>query len=125
MKLEIVNDGRHDYNHFMEYIQNSDIYFCMIDEKTGIKKVAMQPADCELKQNTCNGENDCGEEYYLVYRWRERDTKIPGTYRGQFRIQMRDDMVVSPNNGIIPNGTLIVPIREQLHIHILEGDIKK
>jgi len=125
MKLELINDGRNDYKHFMEYIQNAEIFFCMSDIKTGIKKIAMQPAACELKKNPCNGDNDCGEEYYLVYRWRERDTKVSGTYVGQFHIIMHDDLTVVPANGIIPNGELIVPIHDELKIHILDGSIKK
>jgi len=127
LKLELINDGRNDYHHFMEQIQNSDIYFCMIDVDNGMKRISMQPAICEKKVLDCGQEDDCSEEYYLTYRWRERDTKVPGTYRGQFTIDMGDDLTII-TNGVseIPyGGRLIVPIREELFIHVLEGSIKK
>ena len=139
MKLEIVNDGRNDYHRFMDMVQNSNIYFCMTDINTGVKKIAMQPAFCE-KRGDCGINDDCHEEYYLVYRWRERDTKHVGTYKGEFIIDIDNDLKVVSNceckedvnplhkeqsSIIIPGGRLVIPIREELFIHVLSGSIKK
>jgi hypothetical protein len=60
-------------------------------------------------------ESDCGyDEYYIGYQFSERETKKPGTYVGQFTIEFLDG-----------SGTLIVPIREELYVHVLDGSIKK
>lgn len=110
LKLELVNDGRNDYKKFHEMIQNSNISFTMSDAETGNKFIGNKPALCILKEST----QDCtGEEYYLAYQFTERDTKKSGTYVGKFIIDFLDG-----------SGRLIVPIREELFIHILDGSIK-
>ena len=111
LKLELVKDGRNDYKKFHEMIQNSDIYFTMSEVETGIKKIGKKPALCLVKET----DQDCvGEEYYLAYQFSEKETKKAGTYRGQFIIEFLDG-----------SGKLIVPIREELFVHVLEGSIKK
>ena len=139
IKMELINDGRNDFHRFMDMIQNGNVYFCMTDIDNGVKKIAMQPAYCE-KKGDCGIADDCHEEYYLVYRWRERDTRTTGTYKGEFVIDMDDDLkIVSPceceenvnplhtqqSSIIVPGGRLVVPIREELFIHVLTGSIKK
>lgn len=110
LKMELIQDGRNDFKEFHECIQNANIYFSMEDVVTGVKKIGKSPATCFLKE----GDVDCYEEYYIAYEWSERDTNKAGTYRGQFHIEFLDG-----------SGTLIVPIREELIIHVLEGSIKK
>jgi hypothetical protein len=111
LKLELIQDGRNDYKRFHELIQNADIYFTMSDVETGIKKIGKKPALCMYKEpiNDC-----CDDEYYLAYQFTEKETKIAGTYSGKFIIEFLDG-----------SGTLIVPIREELFIHVLDGSIKK
>jgi len=109
LKMELIQDGRYDFRNFHELIQNSDIFFSMTDIDTGYKKICREPAGCALKPNSCNEE----EEYYITYQFTERDTNRPGSYRGLFEIVFLDG-----------SGTLIVPIREELIIHILDGSIK-
>jgi hypothetical protein len=111
--LELIQDGRNDYKNFHEKIQNADITFTMSDIDTGIKKIGCKPAACLCK--TCGNGNDCDEEqYYVTYQFSEKDTSKAGTYVGKFTIDFLDG-----------SGTLIVPIRDELYIHILEGSIKK
>lgn len=110
LKMELIQDGRNDFSKFHEKIQNSEITFTMADIVTGVKKIACKPATCMLKET----DSDCCEEYYIVYEWDERDTNKAGTYRGQFTINFLDG-----------SGTLVVPIREELMIHVLDGSIKK
>lgn len=109
LKMELIQDGRHDFRDFHELIQNSNIYFSMTDIENGFKKVCRDTAGCALKENTCDEE----EEYYITYQFTARQTNRPGTYRGQFEIEFLDG-----------SGTLIVPIREELFIQVLEGSIK-
>ena len=39
LRLELIYDGRHDYNKFWDAIQNSDITFTMTNVDTNIKTV--------------------------------------------------------------------------------------
>lgn len=111
LKLELINDGRNDYNKFHEKIQNANIYFTMTNITTGVKKIAKKLTDIELVLP----QSDCvGEEYYIIYQFTERDTLIAGRYIGQFTIDFLDN-----------SGELIVPIKEQLYINVLDADIKK
>ena len=111
LKMELIKDGRYTYHEFHDKIQNSDIYFTMSDINTGIKKIGKKPALCILKSEY----NGCEvEEYYIAYQFSEKDTSKPGTYVAQFIIEFDDG-----------SGKLIVPIREELYIQVLDGSIKK
>ena len=112
LKMEIIQDGRHDYKNFHDKIQNANVYFSMADIETGICKVGKKLAACSLRPVTVNG---CAiEEYYLTYQFTSRDTNKAGTYVGKFIIEFLDG-----------SGTLIVPIREELYVYVLDGSIKK
>ena len=111
LKLELVKDGRNDYKKFHELIQNSNIYFSMSDVETGNKKIGKNPALCIVKEPASDCET---EEYYLAYQFSAKETKKGGTFAAQFTIEFLDG-----------SGTLIVPIKEELFVHVLEGSIKK
>ena len=111
LKLELIQDGRNDFQKFFEKIQNASIYFSMSDVTTGVKRIGKKRTGVALVEPV----NDCvGEEYYLTYKFSAKDTQKPGRYVGQFNIEFQDG-----------TGNLIVPIREELFINILEGSIKK
>ena len=107
--MELIKDGRYEYNDFFEKIQNANIYFSMTDVDNGVKKISKASVSCEILPNSPDSE----EEYYVVYKWREKDTSKPGTYKGEFIFEFLDG-----------SGTLITPIREELIININEGSIK-
>lgn len=110
LKLELIQDGRNDFRNFFDMIQNADIFFSMTDVITGIKKIGKKRAGVALVEPiSCTGE-----EYYITYTFTEKDTNKAGRYIGQFTIEFLDG-----------SGTLIVPIREQLFINVLDADIKK
>jgi hypothetical protein len=110
LKMELINDGRNDFHKFFMLIQNANIYFTMTDVETGIKRIGRKRAGTALSTPvSCTGE-----EYYLVYQFSEKETLKVGRYVGQFTIDFQDG-----------TGTLIVPIREELFINILDGSIKK
>ena len=105
LKLELINDGRNDYDKFHDMLQNSVITFCMTDANTGVKRIGGKDALCILKEPS----SDCtGEQYYIGYQFTEKETKVAGTFIGEFKIIFNDG-----------SGTLIVPIRDKLFIHIL------
>jgi len=111
LKMELIKDGRYSYKEFHDMLQNSNIYFTMSDIVSGVKKIGKKPAICILK-----GEYDgCeDEEYYIGYQFTSKDTAKAGTYVGNFIVEFQDG-----------SGTLIVPIREELYVHVLDGSIKK
>lgn len=108
LKMELVNDGRNDFRKFFEKIQNATIKFNMYDVKNKVKIIANSPADIELKCESCDIGGD-EPEYYIIYKWRDRDTKKVGKFNGEFIIEFLDG-----------SGTLIAPIRDKLFINVLE-----
>jgi hypothetical protein len=111
LKMELIQDGRNDFQKFHDKIQNANIYFSMTDVITGVKRIAKKETGIQQVEPA----SDCvGDEFYLIYQFTERDTAVAGRYVGQFEIEFLDG-----------SGTLIVPIREELFINILERTIKK
>ena len=111
LKLELINDGRNDFHKFHEMVQNANIYFTMSDVVTGVKRIAKKETGVQL----ILPQSDCvGEEFYLVYQFTEKETSVAGRYAAQVSIEFLDG-----------SGTLIVPIREELFINVLDGSIKK
>jgi hypothetical protein len=111
LKLELIQDGRNDFNKFHEKIQNANIYFSMTDVVTGVKRIAKKLTGIEQVEPA----TDCvGDEFYIIYQFTERDTAVGGRYVGQFEIDFLDG-----------TGTLLAPIKEELFINILERTIKK
>ena len=111
LKLELIQDGRNDFNKFHEKIQNATIHFTMTDIITGVKRIAKKVAGIQQVEpmSSC-----VGEEFYLVYQFNQKETSVSGRYIGQFEIKFLDD-----------TGTLIVPIRETLYINVLDQGLLK
>lgn len=110
LRLELINDGRNDFQKFHEKVQNADIFFTMTDVVTGVKKIAKKVTGIEqVDPVSC-----IGDEFYLSYQFTEKETSVAGRYVGKFEIDFLDG-----------SGTLIVPIREELFINVLDGSIKK
>lgn len=111
LTMELIKDGRYTYKDFHDKIQNADIYFTMSNLETGTKCIGKKKATLTRKTQY-NGCED--EEYYLTYQFTQKETSKPGTYIANFIIEFTDG-----------SGTLIVPIREELIVNILEGSIKR
>jgi hypothetical protein len=108
LTMELIFDGRNDFRHFYELIQNADITFSMYNPENNIKKISCRSAEIVKKTIPCE-DLSTREEYYIVYKWRSKDTKHTGTYIGEFNINFLDG-----------TGTLIAPIQEKLFIHIID-----
>jgi len=109
LKVEPIKDGRSDYKKFMEDLETSSIYFSMADAKTGMYKITNAEAYLVAKETT---EPTPTVEYYIYYQFKKRETNAPGIYKGEFLIRNED-------------GNLILPLREELTIIILDSFIKK
>ena len=112
IQMELIEDGRHDYNKLWECIQAADITFTMINIDTNVTKVAKAKAYIKLREN-----DDCTEQYVICYDWKERDTKEAGSYKGIFDINFGGN--VKNDLYTYPSGLLATPIREELLITIL------
>ena len=111
--MELINDGRYDFQKSLinNALQDSVVTFSMVNEETGLLKVAKQKADIVLE-----GGDSCEEKYLLRYKWKERDVKERGFFKGWFEIKFNGNI---KEDGVeYPEGNLIVPIEEELRIII-------
>jgi hypothetical protein len=107
LKLMVVKNGRLDYDNFMSLIEQSALFFSMIDVETGVPKITSRPAGFVEKTNV---DPNADPEYYLYYQFQNRDTNRVGRFEGQFMLRSSD-------------GVLILPIREKLYINVQESYI--
>jgi hypothetical protein len=114
LKMQVVRDGRSEYQSFMESLADAVITFTMINAETGIPKIVSKPA--YIVELTGLDPN-ASPEYYVFFRFTKRETNTPGRYLGQFLIKY--------NSGLLgaPEGNLIVPIRDELYINIQDSFI--
>lgn len=108
LKMQVVKDGRTGYQQLMQDLEVSTIFFTMIEEGTGIPKIVSAPAEIVgliLPEGSPT-------EYYIYFKFTERDTNTPGRYIGQFLIKNDE-------------GNLILPIREELYINIQDSFISE
>jgi len=104
LKMDVVMDGRSDsWKEFYSVLDNATIRFSMKQEDNGIQKIFMKNA--YITEKTKNNP-DSNREYYIYYKWVEKDTLKKGRFVGEFSI-------------ILDNGELIGPIRENLYINII------
>jgi hypothetical protein len=107
IKLEVVKNGRNDYNNFMDMIEVSSIFFSMVDVETGIPKITSRPGGFVEKTSM---DPNAEPEYYIYYQFTSKDTNRVGRYEGEFMLRNSD-------------GVLILPIREKLNINVQESFI--
>lgn len=107
LKMQVVKDGRSEYQQFMNSLETATITFTMINSATGIPKIVSKPA---YIVELINLDVNALPEYYVYFRFTERDTNQVGNYTGQFLIHNTD-------------GNLILPLREDLNIFIQESFI--
>jgi surface protein len=106
LKMRAVNDGRGSYKDFISFLEVSSIYFTMVNIENGIPKVISQPA--YLVPIDLPAGSD--PEYYIYYEFKSTDINRKGRYKGEFLLKHDSD-------------NLILPIREELFINILESVI--
>ena len=113
LRLELVLDGKYDFmksSHFNNAIQNADVTFSMTDEHD-VLKISNQPCNIVLVD-----QDTCDEKYIIEYRWKSHDTRTPGHYKCQVKIEFMSHIYES---GVTyEGGTYIGPIYEELDIFI-------
>ena len=114
LRMELINDGRYDFYRsdvINKALQDAVITFSMKNVDSGLWKISN--ASCNLMLEDSNG---CEERYLIEYQWKPRDTKEPGIYQGFFTISFNGN--ISEYGVDFPQGKLIMPISEDLIIHI-------
>ena len=94
LKLQVVKDGRSEYNNFMELLETSSIFFSMVNIETGIPKIMSKTAGIVSK--TFDDPNT-PTEYYIYYQFTKQDTSIEGRYEGQFLVKTFEGNVILHN----------------------------
>lgn len=114
LRMELINDGRYDFlksDVIGKALQDSTITFSMRNINTDILKVSNAKCDIVLAQET-----GCEEKYIIEYKWKERDTKESGIFKGEFTIKFNGNI---KEDGVdFPEGKLVMPISEDLMIII-------
>ena len=112
LEMEVINDGRHNFNKIYVALQAADVTFNMIDNNNGIKKIVNKK--CNIVPIEGNG---CIEKGKVQYQWCKNDTKEKGQFKGYFKVTFKDNIVMEDIT--FPKGDLIVPIAEELIINVV------
>ena len=112
LEMEVINDGRHNFDKIYIALQAADVTFNMIDNNNGIKKIVNKKCNIIPIEN-----NGCVEKVKVQYQWNKNDTKEKGQFKGYFKVSFKDDIVME--DMMFPKGDLIVPIAEELIINVV------
>ena len=107
LKINVIKDGRSDYNRSMKFLSETDVFFSMVDTETNIPRITTRPAGLMSKIAPLTGSTS---DYYVYYQFTPFDTKKVGRYKGQFLF--RDD-----------TGILILPLNEDIYINVTDSFI--
>lgn len=106
LELRLVNHSGIDETSFNKKLQNATATFSMEDVSSCIPRIKCRPMEV---YEDCERCSDCTPVFYLIYNWRDRDTRKAGKYQGKVEIDFHDGC-----------GKLIAPITEDLYIYIRE-----
>lgn len=95
LKINVIKDGRSDYDRSMRFLNETDIFFSMVDTATGIPKITSRPAGIMKKIPVIPSEES---EYYIYYQFTPFDTKKVARYKGQFLLRNETGIVNLPLN---------------------------
>jgi hypothetical protein len=107
LKINIIKDGRSDYDRSMQFLSETDIFFSMVNVNNDIPKITSRPAGLMAKQQL---DDSLPAEYYVYYQFTPFDTRQVGRYKGQFLFR---------NN----TGVLVLPLNEEVYINVTDSFI--
>ena len=107
LKLNIVDNGRNDYNNFLNTLELSAVFFSMTNEENGVPKIVNRPGGVGYYNSPIISGSP---QYYIYYQFSESDTKKEGRFEGEF-ILRNDD------------GTFVLPLNDKLIINISDSFI--
>lgn len=105
IKINVIKDGRSDYDRSMKFLNETEIFFSMVDTETGIPKITSRPAGIMKKESVIPNE---GDDYYLYFQFTPFDTKKVARYKGQFMFR----------NG---TGFMNLPLNQEIYINVTDS----
>ena len=108
LKMKVNYDGRNDYKKICDDLENAAVTFSM--KEMGCNSCKWKVFNKEALIIPVDSECGTKQEYYIGYKFSKKETNEAGVYKGEFKIDFLDD-----------GCTLIVPIREDLIINILDS----
>jgi len=103
IKVKLSQNGRSDYMKTMSSLGESNVYFSMTDEETGIPKISSAQATVQTGLT-----EDRQLEYYTYYQFKKNQTKKVGRFYAEFMVKNTD-------------GVLYLPITEKIYVNIIES----
>jgi len=100
LKLNIVNNGRNDYDNFLNTLELSSLFFSMTNVDTGIPKIVNKPA----------GIGGTSPNYFIYYQFQNSDTTKEGRFETEFYMKNSD-------------GSFILTLGEKLFVNVMESFI--
>lgn len=113
--MELTQDSDVDYKKFYQLLKSATITFSMRD-KNGRLKVANKEAGI-VKKPVKGTPSSIHEEYYIYYKFSNKDTDTVGLFEGQFLIEFHGNE--SPFIG-----QFRAPVEENLNIYVRESFTK-
>ena len=107
LKINVIKDGRSDYDRSMQFLSETDIFFSMVNTENDIPKITSRPAGLMAKPQLDISDTT---EYYVYYQFTPFDTRQVGRYKGQFLFR---------NN----TGVLVLPLNEDIYINVTDSFI--
>jgi len=105
LKINVIKDGRNDYNRSMRFLEGTDVFFSMVDITTDVPRIVSRPAGFMKKEPVDLITED---QYYVYYQFTPFDTKKVGRYKGQFLFRNE-------------TGILTLPINQEIYINVTES----
>jgi len=107
LKINVIKDGRSDYNRSMKFLSETDVFFSMVDTQTNIPRITTRPAGLMSKIAPLTASTS---DYYVYYQFTPFDTKKVGRYKGQFLFRNE-------------TGILVLPLSEEVYINVTDSFI--
>lgn len=105
LKINAIKDGRSDYNRSMRFLEDTEIFFSMVDTETNIPRITSRPAGLMKKVPLNVGDED---QFFVYYQFTPFDTKKVARYKGQFLFRNE-------------TGILLLPLSEEIYINVTES----
>lgn len=89
IKFALTQHIREKYDITDNMLENVAVTFSMIDEETGLYRIANVEANLDINRNRPEYPDEV--EYTLSYRFKLSQTKKPGRFRGEFKLDFIGD----------------------------------
>ena len=84
IKFALTEKIREKYDITDEMLENVAVTFSMVDQETGLYRIANVEANLDINRNRPEYPDEV--EYTLSYRFKLSQTKRPGRFRGEFKL---------------------------------------